>query len=199
MDEPFSALDVKTKEELRQLVKTAIKEYQTTTVHVTHDLDDVWSLATKVVMMQRGKILQVGPPEHIFTSPINDFVADFVGTNTFKCKIISRENGFTLLEAGKNVKLYSKDQGTPGKETIVAIRPEHILISSEPVSEHAPNVFCGTITNTKIQGGVVWLTLNINGLPLKAILTSNAYELLNLKEKTKVFIAVKSRDVKIVS
>jgi len=199
MDEPFSALDVKTKEELRQLVKTAIKEYQTTTIHVSHDLDDVWSLATKVVMMQRGKILQVGPPEHIFTSPVNDFVAEFVGTNTLKCKIIGRKNGFTLLEAGKNVKLYSKDQGTPGKEVMVAIRPEHILISSEPIFDHTPNAFCGLITETKVQGGFVWLTLNIDGLSFKAILTNNAYELLKLKEKTKVFIAVKSRDVRIVS
>ena len=81
MDEPFSALDIKTKKELRQLVKTALKEYQTTTIHITHDLDDVWHLATKVVMIRKGRVLQIGPPEHIFTNPTDDFVANFVGAN----------------------------------------------------------------------------------------------------------------------
>lgn len=197
MDEPFSALDVKTKEDLRHLLKTAIKEYQTTTIHVTHDLDDVWHLATKVVMMRKGEILQVGSPELIFANPVNNFVANFVGTNMFKCKIIGKKNGFTLLQVGKNIKLYSTDQGTPGTKVNVSIRPEHILISSKPVFDYTPNVFCGVIEKTKIQGGFVWLTLKIEDFYLKAILTANAYDLLKLDKKTKVFISVKSSDVRI--
>lgn len=199
MDEPFSALDVKIKEELRHIVKTAIKRYQTTTIHVTHDLDDVWDLATKVVVMRKGEILQVGPPEHIFANPVNSFVADFVGTNTLKCKIIDRKNGLTLLETGENIKLYSKDQGIPGKEVIVSIRPEHILVSSEPIFGYALNAFCGMIAKTRVQGQLVWLTLNIEGLSLKAVLTANAYEMLKLDKKTKVFISVKTSDVRITA
>ncbi len=199
MDEPFSALDVKTKKELRQLVKTALKEYQTTTVHVTHDLDDVWHLATKVVIMRQGKVLQVGPPEHIFANPTDNFVADFMGANTFKGKIIGEENGLSLLKLAEGIKLYSKDQGPIGQEAIVAIRPEHILISPKSSFSHVSNVFCGRIINTKVQGHLVWLTLDIEGLYLKALLTPNAYELMGLNERGRVFVTIKSSNVKIIS
>ncbi len=78
MDEPFSALDVKTRENLRKLVKKAVKKYDTTVLHVTHDFEDVFSLANEVAVMKDGEIVQTGRPEEIFSRPLNDFVADFV-------------------------------------------------------------------------------------------------------------------------
>ena len=90
MDEPFSALDVKTKENLRRLVKKAIKEYETTVLHVTHDFDDVWSLANRVAVMKNGRILQEGEVNEIFYKPSINFVAEFVGTNVLDGEVIDK-------------------------------------------------------------------------------------------------------------
>ncbi len=198
MDEPFSALDVKTKEELRRLVKNVLKEYQTTTLHVTHDLEDVWQLATKVVVMRHGKVLQAGPPEDIFATPIDNFVANFMGANTLKAKIIGEENGLTLLKLAEGIRLYSRDKGPIGQEVIVAIRPEHILISPNLSFNHASNIFCAQVINTSMKGHLVRLTLNIEGLFLNALLTPNAYELLRLNKRERVFVTIKSSNVKII-
>ncbi|WP_025729362.1 betaine/proline/choline family ABC transporter ATP-binding protein [Atopobacter phocae] len=79
MDEPFGALDPITREALQQLVKTLQEELGKTFVFVTHDMDEALKLATRIVIMSEGKIVQVGTPEEILTNPANEFVEDFIG------------------------------------------------------------------------------------------------------------------------
>lgn len=79
MDEPFGALDPITRDSLQALVKELQEKLGKTIVFVTHDMDEALSLATRIVIMSHGEIVQVGTPEEILTHPANDFVAEFIG------------------------------------------------------------------------------------------------------------------------
>nr|WP_240920784.1 ATP-binding cassette domain-containing protein [Thermococcus sp. CX2] len=197
MDEPFSALDVKTREELRKLVKRAIREYQTTVLHITHDFDDVFSLATRVVVMKDGRAVQTGSPEEVFSRPSSDFVADFVGTNLLKCRIVGREGDLTVLSAGK-LRLYSSDTAGVGEEVVVSIRPENVIVAKEPIESSARNVFVGRVLEVIRRGHLVWLRLGLDGVELRAVVTPNSCDLLGIEEGKEFYVLFKASNVKIV-
>lgn len=98
LDEPFSALDMRNRENMREVLKKAIREYRTTVLQVTHDFDDIWSLANRVVIIRQGEVMQEGDPESVFRQPSPDFVADFLGTNVLKGKVRALEGKLTVLE-----------------------------------------------------------------------------------------------------
>ena len=83
LDEPLSALDAKVRESLRAEIKALQRKLQITTILVTHDQEEAVSMADKIVVFNKGNIMQVGNPEEIYYYPKNDFVADFVGKANF--------------------------------------------------------------------------------------------------------------------
>lgn len=129
MDEPFSALDSKTREKLRSLVRNVIDEYGTTVLHVTHDFEDVFALAKHVAVMRDGRIVQFGTPEEVFSRPADEFIADFVRTNLLRGEVVGKEGELTAVRVG-NVILYTADDAE-GKVTL-SIRPEDIILAREP-------------------------------------------------------------------
>lgn len=188
LDEPFSALDIKTKENIRKLIKFAMKEYDTTVLHVTHDFDDVWNLASRVVMMKKGSVLQNGEPEEIFNRPSYDFIADFVGTNTLFGRVKDKEDGLTVLDIC-GFDMYTTDSVQQMKDVRVSIRPEDIIIAKKPLESSARNVIPCKIEDIQRKGHLVWITLSIGDMDLKAVLTPNSCQMLEL-EKGKQFYAI---------
>lgn len=93
MDEPFGALDPITRDSLQDLVKELQEELGKTIVFVTHDMDEALKLATRIVIMSHGKIVQVGTPEAILRHPANDFVANFIGQE----RLIQAKNEATMI------------------------------------------------------------------------------------------------------
>jgi len=79
LDEPFGALDAKVRQELRQWLRRLHEEIHVTSVFVTHDQEEAFEVADQVVIMQKGRIEQIGTPEEIFEHPANAFVMDFLG------------------------------------------------------------------------------------------------------------------------
>lgn len=79
MDEPFGALDPITRDTLQELVKNLQEKTNKTIVFVTHDMDEAIKLATRIVIMDEGRIIQVGTPEEILKNPANKFVEDLIG------------------------------------------------------------------------------------------------------------------------
>ena len=77
MDEPFSALDPISKEQLQDLVTKLHDDYKITTVFVTHDMNEAIKLADRICIMKEGKIIQIGEPSQIINNPENDFVSQF--------------------------------------------------------------------------------------------------------------------------
>lgn len=78
LDEPFGALDAKVRKELRQWIYDLHKQMNVTSVFVTHDQDEAMEVADRVVIMNYGKVEQIGTPKEIISNPANEFVADFI-------------------------------------------------------------------------------------------------------------------------
>ncbi|NLC54346.1 MAG: CBS domain-containing protein, partial [Erysipelothrix sp.] len=79
MDEPFGALDPITRESLQRLIKRLQFEMKKTIVFVTHDMDEALLLADRIIIMDEGKVIQIGTPQEILTDPANDFVKHLIG------------------------------------------------------------------------------------------------------------------------
>ncbi|MBM0064812.1 ABC transporter ATP-binding protein [Alkalicoccobacillus gibsonii] len=84
MDEPFSALDPISREQLQQDIKNLQKDIQKTIVFVTHDMDEALALGEKICVMQDGTAVQIGTPEELITNPKNEFVQQFIGNRAPK-------------------------------------------------------------------------------------------------------------------
>ncbi|HEU4578535.1 MAG TPA: TOBE-like domain-containing protein [Polyangiaceae bacterium] len=88
LDEPFGALDAKVRQELRQWLQRLHEEIQVTSVFVTHDQEEAFEVADRVVVMNHGRIEQVGSPSEVFEHPANAFVMDFLGNvNVFQGRV----------------------------------------------------------------------------------------------------------------
>lgn len=95
MDEPFGALDPLTRDTLQIMVKELQEELGKTFVFVTHDMDEALKLATRIVIMSEGQIVQVGTPDEILSNPANEFVAQFIGQDRL---IQAQQNTTTVGE-----------------------------------------------------------------------------------------------------
>ena len=92
MDEPLSNLDAKLRVSTRAQIKHLQNELKITTVYVTHDQVEAMTLADRVVVMNNGKIQQVGPPQEIYNNPLNTFVASFIGNPAMNLVDINLKN-----------------------------------------------------------------------------------------------------------
>lgn len=104
LDEPLSALDGVIKESIKDRIKTIAKEFNLTTIIVTHDPEEALSLSDKVMILNRGKISQYGEPEEIISAPSDDFVKEFI----LRQLEIKRDNIFKLFSNASGIELAAK-------------------------------------------------------------------------------------------
>ena len=195
MDEPFSALDSKTREKLRSLVKSVIEEHGTTVIHVTHDFEDVFALAKHVAVTRDGRIVQFGTPEEVFSRPGDEFIASFVGTNLLRGRVEGLHDGLTAVRVG-NVILYTADDADG--EATLSLRPEEIILAREPGECSAQNVVPVEIAEMERRGQLVWLSLVSDGLSLRAVVTPNAVELLKIRPGERFYALFKASTLRVV-
>jgi molybdate transport system ATP-binding protein len=200
MDEPFSALDVNTQSYMTDLIKKAIADYETTCIHVSHNFNDVWSLAEQVAVMKDGVILQQGLVTDVFSKPSYDFVADFVGVqNVFEGDVLGREKGVTSVKLKNGQTVYSSESySSDSKKVMVAIRPENIIFSNETFISSVRNQIKGTIDEIIQVGPVVWIEIEVGDISFKGMLTPSSCEKLGIKTGKEIYISFKSINVKII-
>jgi putrescine transport system ATP-binding protein len=120
-----------------------------TFIVVTHDQDEAMALATRIAVMDRGKVVQVGTPAEIYEYPQSRFVADFVGTtNLFEGVITRCAPGLTTVscaETGCDLLVDDVGRFTPGQRVWVALRPEKIRLSKQPAEASRANQLRGTV------------------------------------------------------
>jgi iron(III) transport system ATP-binding protein len=124
LDEPFSNLDVKLRVQVREEVKRVIQAAGTTTVFVTHDQEEAFSLADTIIVMQSGRVEQVGSAEDLYYRPANRFVAGFVGTANFLP--VTSTPGFIECELGR----FPQSNGAAPEQAEMLVRPEYITVGS---------------------------------------------------------------------
>jgi putrescine transport system ATP-binding protein len=149
LDEPLSALDKKLREKTQFELMDLQYQVGITFIVVTHDQDEAMALATRIAVMDRGKVVQVGTPAEIYEFPQSRFVADFVGTtNLFEGVVASCAPGLTTVNCGETgCDLLVDDVGrfTPGQRVWVALRPEKIRLSKQPAEASRANQLRGTV------------------------------------------------------
>jgi multiple sugar transport system ATP-binding protein len=136
-DEPLSNLDAKLRVQMRREIKRLHEKLQATIIYVTHDQVEAMTLAGRIAIINNGEILQVAPPEEVYSHPANAFVAGFIGSpamNFVPAKLL-RENGKLLADAG-SFQVLIKDEAALdsdllGKEIILGFRPEQLLLQAE--------------------------------------------------------------------
>ena len=153
LDEPLSALDAKVRTRLRHEVKQLQRRLGVTTIMVTHDQEEALAVADRIVVMERGRILQVGTPEQIYREPATAFVADFVGTMNFLAAMTTA-HGVTL---GGIVLRCEHGMSGPDQAVTVAIRPEDLVLGAGADAE--PNVWPVQVESIEFLGSFVRVTL----------------------------------------
>ncbi len=111
MDEPLSNLDAKLRVSTRAQIKNLSHELKTTTIYVTHDQIEAMTLADRVVVMNKGKVQQVGSPTDIYDNPANTFVAGFIGSPAMNLMDGTLENGTFTTDKVKITGLDSSHNG----------------------------------------------------------------------------------------
>lgn len=132
MDEPLSNLDAKLRVQMRAEIAKLHQRLQTTTIYVTHDQTEAMTMASRIVVMKDGLIMQVGTPKEVYDTPNNVFVGGFIGSpamNFFNGKL--EDDGFLLedkfkiqVPEGKMKGL--REQGYINKDIVLGVRPEDI-------------------------------------------------------------------------
>ncbi len=128
MDEPLSNLDAKLRSEMRTELQELQADLDVTTVYVTHDQTEAMAMGDRIAVMDGGVLQQVGSPEEVYRSPVNRFVADFIGSPSINLLTADVEDG-TL--AGPGGFAYELDDSEPvdGHERVsVGVRPEDIEV-----------------------------------------------------------------------
>ncbi len=132
LDEPLSNLDAKLRVEMREELKRLQRKLGVTTIYVTHDQVEAMTLADRIAILNKGRLLQVGSPQEVYFNPANLFVAAFIGrSNIYEARVTGSQGGYVEVEVPSlSTRLY----GIPapglegGGEAYVSIRPEFIKL-----------------------------------------------------------------------
>ena len=161
LDEPLSNLDAKLRVEMQVEIKRIQKELGITTLIVTHDHEEAVSLADRVIVMNEGRILQIGTPQEIFDWPASPFVADFMGFSTFLHGRAGGppQEGKRPILCGEQTVWVPEERAREldsGEDCLLAVRSENMALAQEP----GENVFPGRVESMTYKGNVTRLEVS---------------------------------------
>jgi ABC-type Fe3+/spermidine/putrescine transport system ATPase subunit len=155
LDEPLGSLDKALRERLLDDLRTILRDTDQTTLYVTHDQEEAFSLADRVVVMNAGEVAQIGIPQEVYRNPASVFVAEFVGlTNIFPGHGLSTETG-AVIET--SIGLFSVDRPVTG--------PALVLLRSDAANLEGNGFqLTGKVEAKAFRGGLTRMTINIGGI-----------------------------------
>jgi putrescine transport system ATP-binding protein len=135
LDEPLAALDKRLREQTQFELMRIQDEVGITFVVVTHDQEEAMSLATRIGVMRAGRIVQSGTPREIYETPVNRFVADFIGSVNLLDGEVQSSDGTVMVvkvpDIGRSVRVVSSCSGAVGARGALALRPEKLTLTRE--------------------------------------------------------------------
>ena len=171
LDEPLSNLDAKLRLEMRTEIRRICKEAGLTAIYVTHDQKEALSIADRLAVLDRGRLLQVGTPQEVYTRPNSRFVAAFIGETTFvEGKVRGVSAGLAEVETAAGVWAAAGGEAAePGARVWLSVRPEAVRLHAEG---GGANVFEGRMFGTVYLGEVAQHGVELaGGVELKALET----------------------------
>jgi ABC-type Fe3+/spermidine/putrescine transport system ATPase subunit len=168
LDEPLGALDALVRAELRYELKRLASDLGLTVIHVTHDQEEALSIGDRVVVIKRGRIVEIGKPADIYFSPKSLFAENFVGeTNLLEGKVIETNEASRVVEiGGRRVRVLDRGR-EEGERVVLSVRPEFIpLVRS---SGSGSNGWRGRVKQVTFLGSITRYRVEIEeGLELVA-------------------------------
>ncbi len=158
LDEPLSGLDARVRLDLRYALRRVVKDLGLTAVHVTHDQEEAMSVADRVVVMRKGKIVESGRPEDLYDHPGSVFTANFVGESNFlegAVRRIRADWAFVEFRSGYILRVPAKGL-LEGDPVVLAARPEWLSLSKEGFGNVIPGrvqsrIFLGATERVQVQ------------------------------------------------
>lgn len=194
LDEPFSALDPRTRNIVRRVLRAIYYERRFTVLQVTHDFSEAGLLGDVAIMLDRGRVVQKGDPEQVFRKPASPYIADFLGAeNVFAGTaqpiraeapdwLAGDEKQFTQYAVAfttGSLTFYALGDVVPGP-THAVIRAEEVSLSAEPSMSSVQNQFRGKIVEIVPAGALSRVTIDASGTPIVAAVTARSVRELGL-------------------
>jgi ABC-type Fe3+/spermidine/putrescine transport system ATPase subunit len=158
LDEPLSNLDAKVRQRLRVEIRRLQRRIGITTIYVTHDQEEALSMSDLVVVMNHGRLMQVGTPEEIYQKPGNAFVAEFLGVTNVLRGVVSADGKSAQL-AGTSIRY----QGTPGSSVTVVFKADQALIAASDSLPDSMVAINGLLEEVCFIGTLYRHYVNVNG------------------------------------
>jgi ABC-type Fe3+/spermidine/putrescine transport system ATPase subunit len=184
LDEPFSALDQPTREDLMNDLGRILSEERTTTVLVTHDRAEAMVLGDRVGVLMNGRLLQVDEAAQVFRGPISEEVARFVGVETIlDCRVVESAGDLSILEAGGQ-RVQVAQPAEPGEWVRLCLRPEDVTLFPGAPKAAGPSPFNRLPARVQrvVPAGAHVRVIVDCGFPLVAMVTHREVEDLGLRE-----------------
>jgi molybdate transport system ATP-binding protein len=183
LDEAFSALDVNTRERMRDLMSRIASEIEITVLHVTHDREDVWALASHVAVIHEGEMLQYGTPEAVFRRPRPGYVAGIVGArNLIEGVVVTgKEEGLGVVQS-RGTLLFTSESLEGNSDVVMSVRPEDIIVARDGGAVSARNRITVVLSGIEKRGPLVWLTGRAGDLELVAVVTVSGFDALEISK-----------------
>ena len=202
LDEPISAIDPQLRETFRSELKKYLQTLETTTIYVTHNLNEAAIMADKIAIIGNGHIEQVGNRTEIFDKPQSTFVAKFLGINIFKGKVIKKQNNHLLIETNNTPIITTSNIDLTEKNIIITIKPEDITLTTEKEKNDNPNntinSILGVITEMTQMRSTTQIIID-TGFPIKARITPATIKKLGVTIGDKVYATFNPTDVNVFS
>ncbi len=168
LDEPLSNLDAKLRAAMRTELTKLHNRVGTTFIYVTHDQVEAMTMATRIVVMKDGLIQQVDTPQNLYDTPVNIFVAGFIGTPqmNFINGMLKQKDGDLYFEFDGNSLKLPKEKNVPeikeyiGKEVIAGLRPECIHDAPMQLAAFPDSCIEVDVDVTELMGAEIYLYLN---------------------------------------
>ncbi|NMB30132.1 MAG: TOBE domain-containing protein, partial [Clostridiales bacterium] len=186
LDEPLSNLDAKLRAQMRTELSKLHKRLGTTFIYVTHDQVEAMTMADRIVVMKDGFIQQVDSPQNLYSAPVNQFVAGFMGSPqmNFIDSVLLEKDGKYIVEFGSEdtkstrgkkytvevpeALLNEKMKDYVDKEVVLGIRPENIHDEEMFLSAAKTGIIEATVEITEMMGAETYLYVTCEGTPLTA-------------------------------
>lgn len=197
LDEPLSALDVGARARVRDLLRAELDRFPGVRVMVTHDPVEASVLADRLVLLEDGRVTQVGTPDEIRASPRSRYAADLVGLNAFRGRFEPIEEGVGRISTDEGEVIAPWSEDFEGREVIGLVRPTDVTVSLEPPVGSARNVLHGRVISVSVEGERARVRLATEP-PLVAEVTLGSVDRLGLRDGVPVWASFKAVEVQVL-
>ena len=211
LDEPFAALDPRSRAAVRREVRTMYFDRRCTVLHVTHDFEEAGLVGDVAVLLDKGRLLQAGDPADLFRRPANAYIASFLGAENIYAgtarPIRAASPDWADAAQGQfaqhplafdtgSLTLYALGDAVPGKVHAI-LRAEDVMLSTEAIASSVRNQFRGRVTEIVSAGALSKVTVNVSGTPIIAAVTTRAVHELGVEIGREVVASFKAAAVHI--